>query len=486
MHAFKCYLLILPVLIFNGLMAQNYQAIHGSPYAGSLATGNNPASIVHVPFVWDITPLSVQFKQTTNAFTIEKYALLSSPSNAEVKAGAGTKSRFVFTNQDIHLLNARVSLNSKVAIAFGANLRSYGYAGTNEANWQDTIQSLRDFMKINSGNLPLEGDIRASAWAEVYATYARTIVDDGDRILNGGITFKVTRGLAGGFGKMQGIHYAPSNSPAYTLTNGSLQYMYSNNFDFIDTGKTVAQNRKVFFDKTYSGLSADAGLEYILLSDEENEAASDYAYETKIGISLMDIGANRYRNGTRSRLATAGKAEITDSLVENRFSDVRSFDSFNDSLSTISNTLTMLRGDFYIYQPARLIINIDQHVTNNFFINAEVTIPILPIVAKNTAYVKDMNLLAFTPRWEMQSLGVYLPVLFNTRKQLWVGGAFKAGPVLFGTHNLANLFSKNKAQTGGLYLAFTVRPGKKYDRKEHYPKSRADRKERRNVECPKF
>ncbi|MEO6548903.1 MAG: hypothetical protein ABIN94_12930 [Ferruginibacter sp.] len=478
--------MIISLLFSNLLAAQNYQAIHGSPYAGCLSPASNPASIVHVPFAWDITPLSIQFKQSTNAFKVEKYSLLSSPSNAEVKSVNGTFKKFFFANQDIHLLNARFSLNSKVAVAFGANLRSYGYATTTEANWQDTIGSLRDFMKINLQNLPIGTDVRASSWIELYATYSRTIFDDGDRILNGGITFKVTRGLGGGFANLQSIRYNASNQAAYLLTSGSFQYRYSDNFDFIDSSKTTAENSKTFLHRTYSGISADAGLEYILLSAEDDDAASDYAYETKIGVSLMDIGSNKYKSSTRSRFATAGKKDIVDTLIEKKFTDVRSVTAFNDSLATISNTLATLKEDFFIYQPARLVINIDQHIANNFFVNAELTIPILPIVAKSSVFIRDLNLLAITPRWEIQSLGVYFPFLLNTQKQLWVGGAFKAGPILFGTHNLANLFSKNTSQTGGLYLAFTVRPGKKYDRKEHSPSNKLSRKERERMECPRF
>jgi hypothetical protein len=83
-------------------------------------------------------------------------------------------------------------------------------------------------------------------------------------------------------------------------------------------------------------------------------------------------------------------------------------------------------------------------------------------------------------------LGAYFPVLLNSRKQLWVGGAFKAGPILIGTHNLANLFSKNKTQSGGFYLALTIRPGKKYDRQAHYPSDKQPGKNKRNLDCPKF
>src|SRR5665647_529196 len=293
MHSLKNYLLIPCVLLFNFLMAQNYQAINGSSYAGSLGPGNNPASIVHVPYAWDITLFSVQLKQSTNAFKIDKYSLLSSPNNAEISVQNGNKKRFLFANQDIRLLNTRISLNAKAAIAFGANIRNYIYATTSESNWQDTIFSLADLMKINADHLPLSGEFTGSTWAELYATYAQTIIDDGDRLLNAGLTLKVNSALAGGYARAQGISYAPAfaaNGTGYLLTNGSLQYGYSSNFDNIDTNKTAAANRKLFLQNTNSSLSADIGFEYILLSDEDKEEGGDYAYDTKIGISIMDIG----------------------------------------------------------------------------------------------------------------------------------------------------------------------------------------------------
>ena len=470
-------------------MGQNYQAINGSSYAGSLSTGNNPASIVYAPYGWDITPFAVQVKQSTNAFTIKKYSLLSSLKNAEVAIQNGSKKRFLFANQDIRLLNTRINLNAKAAIAFGANIRNYIYAVNSESNWQDTIFQLRDFMKINTGHLPLSGEFVGSTWAEFYGTYAQTIIDDGKRLLNAGLTLKLNRALAGGYANAQGTSYIPlpdANSTGYLLTNGNLQYGYSSNFDTIDSHKTATANRKAFLRNTYSGVSADIGFEYILFSDEDKEEGSDDVYDIKIGISIMDLGGNKYRYGRRSRVATAGRPGITDSVLENKFSTAATFDNFNDSLASIANSITAIGGNFFIYQPTSLVINIDKHVTQSFFINAEITLPVISLASKNTLYIKDMNLLAVTPRWETKSLGAYFPILYNSRNQLWVGGAFKAGPVLFGIHNLSNLFLKNKAQNGGLYLAFTIRPGKRYDREAHYPRDKLTAKERRNLSCPKF
>jgi hypothetical protein len=144
-----------------------------------------------------------------------------------------------------------------------------------------------------------------------------------------------------------------------------------------------------------------------------------------------------------------------------------------------------LSGNFVVYQPTRLLINFDQHVAHNFFINTELSIPILSLLTKKVFVLKDMNLLAITPRWELKNVGVYLPILFNNRKQLWVGAALKLGPVLLGTHNLGNLFSKNTMHTGGGYIAITIRPWGKKNKQATLPQDKLPARETRNLECPK-
>jgi hypothetical protein len=72
--------------------------------------------------------------------------------------------------------------------------------------------------------------------------------------------------------------------------------------------------------------------------------------------------------------------------------------------------------------------------------------------------VKESKLLTITPRWETRKLGFYLPVQYNRHGNFWIGGAIKAGPLLIGTHNLLNAFSKNKYLGSGAYIALTIRP----------------------------
>ena len=305
MHFFKFYFLLINLSGFNILFAQNYQAINGSSYAGSLAVGNNPAAIVNVPFGWDVTPISIQTKQATNGILIDNYSLLSSPANAQVTVKNGDKKWFAFTNQDIHLLNTRININARSAIGFGANIRNYVYVTGSQANYQDSIQTLADFLTLNINHRPLSAETAFSTWAELYGTYAQTIYDDGTRRVNAGITLKLDRDLAGGYGKAQGLNYIRNNTnntaPSYLLTDGSLKYGYSSNFDTIDSNKTFNANRKIFVQRSNSSLSADFGFEYTLLADDAAEDANDFAYKTKIGVSLMDVGRNKYKYGYRSR-----------------------------------------------------------------------------------------------------------------------------------------------------------------------------------------
>ena len=146
MRSFKLYFVFAGILICTILKAQNYQAINGSSYAGSLGVGNNPATIVNVPYAWDITLFSMQMKQATNAIVVKNYSLLSTPTNVKVAVQPGEKNWFAYGTQDIHLFNTRINLSSKSAIAFGANIRNYFYVTGSKAKYLDSTKTLGEFL----------------------------------------------------------------------------------------------------------------------------------------------------------------------------------------------------------------------------------------------------------------------------------------------------------------------------------------------------
>lgn len=480
-------------MIFLGLFipfvlpAQNYRAIHGSSQAGGLGAANNPSSILHVPFNWDITLFSVQETHTTNAFYLDDYSLLSHGDSVSIFGRNETSRRFVFANQDIHLLNGRIRLNAHQAIAFGINLRSYMQAKTSKFTFNDTATEMRHYMNINRDNIPLSGEMTGMAWAEIFGTYAQTILDKERAILNAGITVSLTRGLAGAHLRTGSIGFTatPADPAKYVLNDATLEYGYSANIDDADAA-AKGSKRSAFTRHTLSSIALSAGLEYIVPVEKIGDESNGYHYDLKVGLSVLDLGFNNYPYSTNSRAFVLNGANLADSALESRFDNISSLEDLNDTLAALSSSASVLAGYFRVFQPARIVLNVDKNIQGNFFVNGEVTIPLTPLLGDNHHAVRDMNLIAITPRVETRTWGAYLPFTINTRGQAWIGGAAKAGPVLLGLHNWANVFAKNKMQEGGFYLALTLRPGKKHNQSTRDKRLKISKKYRRQLECPKL
>ena len=475
----KIYSSLILVLVFFFMRAQNYHAIQGSSLAGSIGVHNNPSSIVNTPYNWDITLLGAQAKSSTNIIEVRNYSLFTSPRRSEYIFKAGNYNRSGITNENVNLLNTRIALNRHQAIAFGANLRNYAFTRTSEYNFIDTLKNVGDFLSLNESNQPLGGDFVNSGWIELYASYAQTIIDNANSRLNAGITLKVSRGFSGAQASLQNGKFGriPAGDPAtYSINEANTLFGYSSNYDRWQNGSSKMQNLRNFLSFTEGGASLDLGAEFLIKSQAVPSYGEEdfYDYDWKLGISLLDVGVNQFKYGLQSRSTSGVKAGVTDVTLDQKFdSTIRSMKDFNDSLATIVTQFSSLSGKFRIINPTRLVANADRYLLGNLYINAELSINLSAIFGKKWLYVKEMNILTVTPRWETRQWGFFMPLSYNTQKQFWVGGAVKAGPILFGLHNLAYIFSQKSIHKGGGYIAIIIRSpndtGKKHDKQLDCP-----------------
>jgi len=475
--------ILLGLLFSVKTSAQDYHAIEGSPFAGSLGVANNPASILMTPYPWDITLFSFQLKTATNAITFHNLSLLHPGGTSQYSWDGGNKKRYMDYNFNLHLFNIRLALNKKVAVAGGLNLRSYATVQTGLGNYSDSLQNMNQFFNVNE-NTTYNIHGASSSWLEGFLTYSRTLWDNEVSRLNGGVTLKVMRGISGAFAQLNGASVERSVSGAqtiYFLNAGNARYGYSSNYDRWLNGRSTTQNLTSFLGKTRNGAALDLGTEYLVktqaVTNYLNEAVAYYDYEWKIGVSLLDVGRNTYAFGSQSRAASNPKSNVSDSTLNAKFDNPGSLAGFNDSLATIVNNISTPGGVFNIWNPTRLVINVDRPLQNNFAINANLSLNLSGSNAKKgtTFFVKEMNLLNLTPRWETRRWGLYLPVQVTTNGKFWIGGAAKAGPLLFGVHNWTNVFLKNKIQNGGFYMALIIRPGHGFAEKED-----------KRYDCPKY
>lgn len=463
---------------------QNYYAVQGSSYAGSLGVANNPASIVNTPFPWDITVVGFQVKGITNAFTVHNYSLLSPPSKAAYEFNRGTYGRYAHANANVNLLNARIAINRQSAFAIGMNIRSYTRAKTGPYNFIDTLSGLDDFFKLNNNSALLHGDVLSSSWLELFGTYSRTIFDNYRGRLNAGVTLKLSRGLSGAHGGLGNIRIDPKfdGESVSVLVSGDANYGYSSNFDVWKSSKSTMQNIKDFITTAQGGISVDVGVEYLIKPSGFvffGEDEDYFGYDWKIGLSLLDLGFNQYKYSHNSRVVSGIRDNMTGELVNQKLGNPGSIAAFNDSLAGVVRNMRRLSGKFNVINPARMVLNVDRFLFDAFYVNGDLSINLSPLAGDQRFYAKETNFLTVTPRWETRLLGFYLPMQYNTEKKFWVGAAAKAGPLLFGLHNLAYLFAKNKITNGGGYLAIVIKPG----RKKETERNKKDRSLRR-YDCP--
>ena len=461
-----CIAIFIPAVRTRG---QNYHGIEGSPYAGSIGVANNPASILSTPYPWDVTILSAQLKMSTNAVTFHNWSLLSHGDSILYSWDGGNKKRFVAADFNLHLLNARFALGRKQAIAFGVNIRGYMMARSGTFNYQDTLKNMNEFFDINPNTIYNAKGV-TNSWLELSGTYSRTIWDNTSSRLNAGVTARLMRGISGAVVQLNNASVtrtAVGDQTLYYLRAGSAMYGYSQNYDRWKNGNSTMQNIKDFVGGTLPGASFDIGAEYLIKSQAPKVYSYDendddyYDYEWKIGVSLLDLGGVLYKYGSESRTASSPRTDVSDAELNAKFDTVGSLAEFNDSLATIVNNISGgIPGRFMVYTPARIVVNVDRPLVDNFSINANLSLNLPVPDGKKSFAVRDMNLLTVTPRWETRRFGAYMPVMLNRYGKCWVGGAFKAGPLLFGVHNFMTVLSKNKMQNGGLYFALVLRPGK--------------------------
>ena len=405
----------------------------------------------------------MQDKHTTNAVKIFNYSLLSNPVKSEYLINDGYYSRHADMNFNLNLLNTRIALNRRSAIAFGANLKSYLSLKTSPYNFIDTIHRFGDIFSQNEGSQNIEINTSSSSWAELYASYGQVIVDNELGRLNAGITLKLNRGLSGAFANLANGNFirTASDPPGYRVTDAALDLGYSSNYDRWDSPRNFKENSKDFLSFTEGGGSFDIGFEYLVKLQSVKNVFEDetyFDYDWKIGLSLLDVGYSQYHFGQYSTRARNIKPDVTDILLDNTFdSTINSLDTFRDSLATVFNNVERYSGKFRINHPGRLVLNVDKFITEAFFLNADLSVTLSSLSNGDNKAVKDINLLTLTPRWETRKKGFYLPIYYNNHSQLWIGGAARFGPILFGIHNWSNIFSKKKIQRGGGYLAIILK-----------------------------
>ena len=423
------------IWLFQGLLfwlfscqfswGQSYHAMNGSSYTGSISRFNNPASPILGAYAWEVSPLSFQISLTSNSLYLD---------TSSFRVRGGLMKHFVHGNTDISILNGMFKIGSKWAFSGGIRARSYNHYRTQPVNIVDTTTSLFSFLQDNRTTPYIGGFITHTGWLEGDLNVSRLLVSNETGKLSAGITLQIMKGVSGAYLSLQQVTYQEFVSgpdTAYIFTGGSGKFGYSSLYD----PATTIDKFKDVLKQSLPSLGASFGIEYLHFDRKanENNQKNPLAYSWKLGISLLDIGANRYQFAEPSRNFADPKYPITDAQLENTI--------------TGANDLPDL-------------LDFDKKINGNLFVNANLNLNLVSDASTKKLKVREFNLLTLTPRWENQWLGVYLPMQITSQGEAWVGAAVKIGPLTVGVHNFewTKSLSKEPNLRGGGYLLLSVHP----------------------------
>lgn len=465
--------ILLFVLCYTTLNAQGYQAIHGSPYAGAVGIFNNPASSINGITKWDFNILGVHAKVSSNAVRLDSFSFRNNDS-ATAHGTEGFKRRWTHVITDISLFNIRYVHKNKHAFSIGLRARTYTHSKAEPLNLLDSITRFQGLLTANAKTPFLQGYAVHNGWLEGNINYSTVLKEnETDRITLGG-TLNIMKSISGAYFELNRVSFSQNivgNRINYILNGGSGEYAYSANYDVFNSNFTPQGTLRQFLlaqAKTNIGLSL--GAEWLIKeSGYEDDIPAALQYNWKFGLSIMDIGGNKYTAGTGSIRFSAPNTTITDSGFIRKFSDVPDLNSLRDSLTTFFlNTENI--SPYTIRPPARIIFNIDKSFGNHFYVNADFNINLYSTFPNENLRTRELNMITITPRWEKQYLGIYAPMQYNAQGQFWAGIAIKAGPLLAGIHDLRWL-GKITGLNGGAYIMLRVQPF-------------AKREDGKGIDCP--
>ncbi len=305
-------------------------------------------------------------------------------------------------------------------------------------------------------------NMASQAYSEWAASLGQVLVDNGAYRLKAGVTVKRYFGYGGGYVQNRELNYRLL--PDETTVDGAIMqidrfdatmgYTSADRATFLSPGWLFGRNA------TGKGWGWDAGLVYEVLAEDEDIP------QMRLGASVTDMGQIDYAGQkVKNYQILAQDQQITEEEWrgytspregETQTSGFGRLLGEKFSLTDEDNT-----GSFSLATPAALNLSADLRMTKGLYLNAMV---IRGIEKTNMPQLRQIDLVALTPRFESEGFGLSFPVIRQNGG--WaLGTGLRVGPLVLGSDNLLGVFSRNgrfKAQGVDIYggLSLGLNPGK--------------------------
>jgi outer membrane protein OmpA-like peptidoglycan-associated protein len=488
------------LLCLFSVSAQNYLGVLNSNYAGVMGTDLQPASFVDGRYKFDLNLFSMNFSAYQNLGYFDANAMRAAEGgkgywwkksfgdtaifNNWAQPDSTFMDRFIKrrydqnsngslgfnTNLQIDLFNFMFHVSPKVAIGFGAKVRTI----TNIDNLDPKLAVLAEEgldypdlwnIKLNEELL----NINHLTWAEYGFNYSQVVMDKKEHFLKAGGKIKYLAGYSAAYLYTNNFAYDLKNEDTSQYLAGDFAYGYSSNLDDITSGNSTGMPKQ----QSKFGLGFDLGVVYEWRPNWEKYKydmdgktnlwmRNKNKYKARVGVSILDIGGMRFTKGGLSRDFSVNTSNLFDL---NRFEAATSFLNFDkviDSLVNESNaagnndwsTNEKTSDSFYMRTPTAISFQADYHIWKCFYVNA--TGMFNMISRKTSTKVKVPNQISITPSVDFAYFGLHFPISMNTYSGFKVGAATRLGPLTLGFTDFRTLMAKGQIRGAEFFMGLRL------------------------------
>ncbi len=488
---------ILLFLLPTAASSQDFLGYSNSNYAGIIGVHLNPANLADNRMKTDVALFGMNFAFANNYIGISQDVFKKEPGYVSprnpntffiknrpafdddkfqekyLKERINSDKKSVYLAINFTLPSFMITLDKKSAIGFSWRERNYLNLDGFEPNLARQIYTgIEDSIQFPDRLTNKNLSIQYMSWVEYGGTYARVLKDDGANFIKAGATLKLLQGLGAMYMFFDNLDYRFSDTDTLSLFNTEVDYGHSTNFEF-------DQNNLKYKYISNMSVGGDLGIVYEYRPergkykyDMDGETGLDMRYKNKYklkaGLAIVDIGAIKFKKGTYSNnfRADADNWDISNLDLDGSYTDttalgadttiytgVLPIQSLNDTLRSRFG-MNDEESYFSMNLPTTINASVDYNIWKDFYAN--ITYSYAFKFSKNKNKVHDISTISLTPRWDWKWFGVFVPVSYNSFRNVQLGLSARLGPLIVGTNNLAPLLGNQDVFSADFHFLLKV------------------------------
>lgn len=421
----KKTIVLMLLLLYTSFFYAQMPGFSSSYFSGFVGVQDNP-SFAHNGVSGELNVFSMStsifndmaYYKNINNFSFFKYINYPSANLSNMYFVGDYKSEFLKLNQDKPAMNMDGNYNMilpSLMIRVGKNKRAtigFSIISKNQTNVEGISYNLANIFHTTNYDTTFISKsfkengftIMSNSWMEYSFTYAHKIMFNPNNSISFGTNLKFLIGTGTGYMNVSDLNYIVGKNNTIYHMEGNMTYIYDEGFNKFTSGDPLQMSGSY-------GWGVDFGISY-----EFDNDLDDVIPTFRFGAAIVDFGRINYQNKIVKKEYDLLRIFIPFSTFDvNNASELES--SFDEYFSEVDID------DPYIFNlPTKINLFIDGEIgKTNIHLSAQVYSSI-KYQTINNQDVYAGNLFIFTPKYELNRFGVYLPFSYYDKFDTYSAG----------------------------------------------------------------